>query len=118
MASRPRSLRCIGVLAFGFVVSGFAGIAVVGIGLGARYLLRRRLSDRVTVGVAAGGLILAGAALSRYPWRSVDGYIGHAWGVQLLALIAVGTLAVSVVPMRDNPSREQAAVDEAGSTDA
>ena len=46
----------------------------------------------MTVGVTAGGLILAGAALSRYPWRSVDGYIGHSWGVQLLALIAVATL--------------------------
>ena len=30
-------------------------------------------ATRLTVGVAAGGLILAGAALSRYPWRSVEG---------------------------------------------
>ena len=89
------------VLAVGFVVSGFVG----------RRGRRRRdrvavpaarataaLSDRSTLGVAAGGLILAGAVLSRYPWRSVDGYVGHAWGVQLLALISVALLAASVVP--------------------
>jgi arabinofuranan 3-O-arabinosyltransferase len=52
----------------------------------------------LTLGAASGGLILAGAVLSRYPWRSVDGYIGHAWGVQLLALISVAALAASVVP--------------------
>jgi arabinofuranan 3-O-arabinosyltransferase len=91
----------LGVLAFGFVVSGVAGIVVLGGVLGVRYLLRDRtgLSDRLTVGVTAAGLILAGAVLSRWPWRSVDGYIGHAWGVQLLALIAVATLAVSVAPL-------------------
>ena len=49
---------------------------------------------------AAAGMILAGAALSRYPWRSVDGYVGHSWEVQLLALISVAALAVSVVPIR------------------
>ena len=48
--------------------------------------------------------ILAGAVLSRYPWRSVDGYIGHAWGVQLLALISVGALAASVVPQAHRPT--------------
>ena len=52
----------------------------------------------MTVGVTAGGLILAGAVLSRYPWRSVDGYVGHAWGVQLLALLSVAALAASLVP--------------------
>lgn len=88
------------VLAVGFLVSGFVGIVVVGAAIGLRYLMRSRplVSDRATLGAAAGGLILAGAALSRYPWRSVDGYIGHAWGVQLLALISVAALAASVVP--------------------
>jgi len=95
-----------GVLAFGFVVSGAAGVVVVGAIIGTRYLAWRRLSDRVTVTVAAGALILSGAVLSRYPWRSVDGYIGHSWGVQLLALIAVGTLAASLVPMRRRVARE------------
>ena len=88
------------VLGLGFVVSGFAGIAVVGAAIGVRYLLRGRpaLSDAVTLGATATGLTLAGTALSRYPWRSVDGYLGYSWGVQLLALISVGALAASVVP--------------------
>jgi arabinofuranan 3-O-arabinosyltransferase len=66
-----------------------------------RYLLRARarLSDGLVLGASAGGLILAGAVLSQYPWRSVDGYIGHAWGVQLLALLSVAALAASVVPV-------------------
>jgi arabinofuranan 3-O-arabinosyltransferase len=72
---------------------------VVAVALGVRYLLRSRekLCDAVTVGVTAGGLILAGAVLSQNPWRSVDGYVGHSTGVQLLALISVGTLAASAV---------------------
>ncbi|MET0450473.1 MAG: alpha-(1-_3)-arabinofuranosyltransferase [Mycobacterium sp.] len=91
----------IAALAFGYLVSGFAGAVVVGVAIGLRYLLRTRprLSDRVTLGLVATGLILAGATLSRYPWRSVDGYIGHAWGVQLLALVSVAALAASVVPL-------------------
>ncbi|MCK0177206.1 alpha-(1-_3)-arabinofuranosyltransferase [Mycolicibacterium sp. F2034L] len=87
-----------GAVAIGAVVSGVAGVAVVGLALGGLYLLRHRerLRDRLTVGVTAGGLILAGAALAQHPWRSVDGYVGHAAGVQLLALISVATLAASV----------------------
>ncbi len=89
----------VAVLAAGAVISGVAGVVVVGAALGVRYLLRGRekLCEAVTVGTAAGGLILAGAVLSQNPWRSVDGYIGHSAGVQLLALIAVGTLAASLV---------------------
>ncbi|MBJ7340131.1 MAG: DUF3367 domain-containing protein [Mycolicibacterium sp.] len=89
------------VLAVGFLVSGVVGVVVVGTAIGVRRLLRSRpqTSDRVVLGAAASGLILAGATLSRYPWRSVDGYIGHAWGVQLLALISVAALAASVVPI-------------------
>ena len=94
------------VLVLGYLVSGFAGLAVVGVALGARHLLRARphLTDRLTLGATATGLILAGATLSRYPWRSVDGYIGHAWGVQLLALISVAALAASVVPAARRPT--------------
>ena len=40
----------------------------------------RKLCDGVTLGVTAGGLILAGAVLSQNPWRSVDGYVGHSGG--------------------------------------
>ena len=91
----------VAVAAVGFFVSGIAGVAVVGAALGVRYALRARpvALDQVTVGVTAGGLILAGAALSRYPWRSVDGYVGHDWPVQLLALCSVAMLAASVVPV-------------------
>ncbi|MDA2892489.1 alpha-(1-_3)-arabinofuranosyltransferase family protein [Mycolicibacterium sp. BiH015] len=81
------------------VISGFTG-AVLALGaLGARYLLRRRdrIRDAVTVGTAAFGLILAGAILSQYPWRSVDGYLGHSAGVQVLALLSVIAVGLSTV---------------------
>ncbi|WP_454786470.1 alpha-(1-_3)-arabinofuranosyltransferase domain-containing protein [Mycobacterium antarcticum] len=89
------------VLAVGFLISGFVGVVVVGAAVGWRYLLRSRpvISDRAVLATSAGGLILAGAVLSSHPWRSVDGYLGHAWGVQLVALISVAALAASVVPI-------------------
>ena len=82
-------------LAVGAVIAGVAGLVVVGVALGVRYALfnRPRLCDAIGVGATAGGLILAGAALSQNPWRSVDGYAGHSWVVQLLALISVAALA-------------------------
>jgi arabinofuranan 3-O-arabinosyltransferase len=85
------------VLAVGGVICGVAGVVVVGAALGLRYVLRQRekLCEAVTVGGVAAGLILAGAVLSQNPWRSVDGYVGHSAGVQLLALISVGMLAAS-----------------------
>ncbi len=97
----------VAVLAAGALISGFAGVIVVAAALGVRYLLRRRekLCDAVTVGTAAGGLILAGAVLSQNPWRSVDGYVGHSTGVQLLALISVAALATSVVEVKSNAVR-------------
>ncbi|HSA40732.1 MAG TPA: transcription termination/antitermination NusG family protein, partial [Mycobacterium sp.] len=52
------------------------------------------------------GLILAGCVLSRYPWRSVDGYVGHSAGVQLLALISVALLAASVLPYSPRAARQ------------
>ncbi len=97
----PTAAAAVGVLAAGWLVSGVAGVVVFAGALAVRYRLRDRpsLSDSVTLGVTATGFILAGAALSRHPWRSVSGYVGHAWGVQLLALIAVAALAASVVPI-------------------
>ncbi|MGY4654533.1 alpha-(1-_3)-arabinofuranosyltransferase domain-containing protein [Mycobacterium sp. URHB0021] len=85
--------------ATGAVIAGVAGVVVVGVAVGVRHLLRRRekLREAITVGSAAGGLILAGAVLSQNPWRSVDGYVGHSVGVQLLALVSVAALAASVV---------------------
>jgi arabinofuranan 3-O-arabinosyltransferase len=80
---------------------------VVAAALGIRWLLRKRerLCDAVTVGTTAGGLILAGAVLSQNPWRSVDGYVGHSAGVQLLALISVATLVASVVEVKSHAVR-------------
>ena len=74
---------------------------MAGAALGLRYALRHRerLHDRATEVVSAGGLILAGAALSRHPWRSVDGYAGHSANVQLLALISLAAVAASVVSL-------------------
>ncbi|KUI00337.1 hypothetical protein AU190_08655 [Mycolicibacterium acapulense] len=100
---RPRPVAVgAAALAVGAAISGVAGVAVVGLAVGVRWLLRHRekLCEAVTVGTAAGGLILAGAVLSQYPWRSVDGYIGHSWGVQLLALVSVAAVAASTVPIR------------------
>jgi arabinofuranan 3-O-arabinosyltransferase len=91
----------VAVIAAAAVISGIAGALVGGAALGVRWLLRRRekLCEAVTVGVAAGGLILAGAVLSQNPWRSVDGYVGHSAGVQLLALASVAMVAASTVAM-------------------
>ena len=81
------------------VISGFTGALLALVALAVRYLLRRRarIRDAATVGTAAFGLILAGAVLSQYPWRSVDGYLGHSAGVQLLALLSVLAVAMSTV---------------------
>jgi len=89
----------VAVLAAGAVIAGAVGVLVVGAALGLRYALRhrQRWRDGVTVALSAGGPILAGAALSRHPWRSVDGYAGHSANVQVLALISLAVVAASVV---------------------
>ncbi|WP_019511742.1 MULTISPECIES: DUF3367 domain-containing protein [Mycobacteriaceae] len=104
---RPAILLAAAVAA-GTLISGLAGAVVVGAAIGLRYLLARRagLAEKVTVGFTAGGLIAAGAVLSRNPWRSVDGYIGHSAGIQLLALISVAALAASTVTFNRRPLRE------------
>ncbi len=91
-----------GVLTVGALIAGIGGVAVFAAALAVTVALRhrQRLRDRLTLGAASCGLILAGALLSRYPWRSVDGYIGHSPWVQLPALIALGALAASVLPER------------------
>ncbi len=103
----PGAWAAVAVLGVGAVIAGVAGVAVVGTAFGLRYALRNRerLRDRVTVALSAGGLILAGAALSRHPWRSVDGYAGHSASVQLLALISLAALAASVVGRPDRTRR-------------
>jgi arabinofuranan 3-O-arabinosyltransferase len=97
----------VAVLAAGAVIAGAVGVAVVGAALGLRYALRHRerWRDGMTVVLSASGLILAGAALSRHPWRSVGGYAGHSANVQLLALISLAVLAASVVTVSDREPR-------------
>jgi arabinofuranan 3-O-arabinosyltransferase len=95
----PGPWAAVAMLIAGAAIAGVAGVLVFGAALGMRWLLRNRprRRDVVTVWLSAGGLILAGAALSRHPWRSVDGYAGHSAGVQLLALISLAALAASTV---------------------
>jgi arabinofuranan 3-O-arabinosyltransferase len=95
---RPGLLGVAGLLAAGMLIAGPAGLAIFGAALGAAHLMRRDRVDRITLFTVPVGLILAGALLSRYPWRSVDGYIGHSAWVQLPALIGIAALAASLFP--------------------
>ncbi|MCV7017070.1 alpha-(1-_3)-arabinofuranosyltransferase [Mycolicibacterium aichiense] len=117
--ARPRAVPLLagaGVLAAGGLIAGVGGLAVFGTAMLLGYLLRGRalLRDRLTLAASACGLIAAGALLSRYPWRSVDGYIGHSPWVQLLALIAVGALAASAIrprpPRTDSETTEDTSI--------
>ncbi len=95
----PGPWAAIAIMAAGAVIAGVVGVLVFGGALGLQWALRDRPRRRqlATAGLSAGGLILAGAALSRHPWRSVDGYAGHSAGVQLLALISVAVLATAAI---------------------
>lgn len=106
---RPGVWAAVPALAAGAVIAGAAGVAVLGAALGVRYALGARRWARLGMAGSAGGLILAGAALSRQPWRSVDGYAGHAGYVQLLALISLAALTASVVavPRRRGGARHE-----------
>ncbi|WP_084027814.1 DUF3367 domain-containing protein [Mycobacterium avium] len=106
---RPGVWAAVPALAAGAVIAGAAGVAVLGVALGLRYALGARRWARLGMAGSAGGLILAGAALSRQPWRSVDGYAGHAGYVQLLALISLAALTASVVavPRRRGGARHE-----------
>ncbi len=94
----------VAVLAALTAISGIAG-AVVGVtALVFKVWTRWPLRALTVAGsyIAGGSLLLAGAALSRHPWRSVGGYTGHSWWIQLLALISVATVALAAVRL---PSR-------------
>jgi arabinofuranan 3-O-arabinosyltransferase len=81
----------------GWMISGVVGAAVFAGAAATLYLIRGRprAEKAVTLGAVSAGLILAGAVLSRYPWRSVDGYVGQSAGVQFLALVSLAALAAS-----------------------
>ncbi|MGI9126173.1 MAG: hypothetical protein ACR2JM_15705, partial [Mycobacterium sp.] len=97
----PGALGVAGLLGAAALIGGLGGVGVFGAALLAAHRLRDRprLRQRLTLTTAATGLIAAGALLSRYPWRSVDGYIGHSPWVQLPALIALAAVAASLIPM-------------------
>lgn len=106
----PGPWAVLAVQAAGAVIAGAVGAVVFGAALCLQWGLRERPRRReaVTTGLSAGGLILAGAALSRHPWRSVDGYAGHSASVQLLALISLAALAASAVVLRPREPRRSA----------
>lgn len=106
----PRLTAAAGLLGVGAVIAGPVGAAVFGGALAVASWLRR--PDRVILLTVPAGLILAGALLSRYPWRSVEGYIGNSPWVQLPALIAVAMLAALPRTVgRDGRSRDGARPD-------
>lgn len=98
---RPGAWAAVPALAAAGLIAGGVGVVVMGVALGLRYALRRPRWERLSVACTAAGLILAGAVLSRQPWRSADGYAGHSAGVQLLALISLALLAACVVALPD-----------------
>jgi len=95
----PGPWAAVATLAATLLIAGVAGPAVFGAVLGLRWALRHRPHqlDVVTLGLSAGGLILAGATLARHPWRAVDGYAGHSPAVQLLALMSLAAVVASVL---------------------
>lgn len=96
---RPGVTAAAATVAAGALLGGIGGAVVFATALVTGHLLRRRqrLRDRLTLTVVPVALIAAGALLSRYPWRSVDGYLGHSPWVQLPALVAIGVLTASAV---------------------
>ncbi len=107
----PGALGVAGLLAAGALIGGAGGLAAfaVALAIGVRMRNRQPTFDRLTLFTVPAGLILAGALLSRYPWRSTDGYIGHSPWVQLPALMALGALAASLLPL---PRHERVAAPE------
>ena len=101
-AWKPGAWTVIPVIAAGAVIGGGAGAAVFAAAAALLYRLRAHPAGEkaLTLGAVASGLILAGAVVSRYPWRSVQGYLGNSAGVQLLALISVAFLAASAIGFR------------------
>ena len=87
----------VAVLGAGGLIAGAVGVVVVGSLLAMQYFAPIRWREGLTVVLGAGGIVSAGAVLSRHPWRSVDGYAGHWASVQLLALISLAAVAASVI---------------------
>ncbi|MGH3724890.1 MAG: alpha-(1-_3)-arabinofuranosyltransferase domain-containing protein [Mycobacterium sp.] len=105
-----RSGRAAGVAALA-AITAISGITGAAVGLTALAIKARGSSLRTLTAAGAyisgGSLLLAGAALSRHPWRSTSGYAGHSWWIQLLALISVATVAASAVRVRSRRFRKR-----------
>lgn len=99
---RSAVLAAVGVVATATVIAGPVGAALAGAGLSGAALAVRRWGVRVTafalVLVAGGGTFAGAAWLSRAPWRSPEGYLGHSLWVQLPALLGVIAVGVAAVP--------------------
>ncbi|WP_217900748.1 alpha-(1-_3)-arabinofuranosyltransferase [Rhodococcus sp. 14-2470-1b] len=101
---RSAVLGWVGLTAAVAVISGPGGVAVVAataavaVAVGRRF--GRSVEARTAVWVAGIGTLLATALLSKGPWRSPDGYIGHSSLIQLAALIALVAVAVSALRAR------------------
>ena len=95
-------------VAVGALIAGWVGALLFGGAAGLLYLVRRRprVHRIVTLGGVSVSLILAGAALSRYPWRSVEGYVGFSPGVQFLAALSIALLVASAIDWPARPPAE------------
>ncbi|MGA9873595.1 MAG: alpha-(1-_3)-arabinofuranosyltransferase [Rhodococcus sp. (in: high G+C Gram-positive bacteria)] len=86
------------------VMAGIAGVVTTGMVAAAAVALERRfggdVAARTLVVVAGVGALTAMALLSKGPWRSPDGYIGHSYLIQLAALVALVAVAVGALRAR------------------
>jgi arabinofuranan 3-O-arabinosyltransferase len=102
---RPWRSRIVGgmmTLGGAWALSGLVGVGVAVALLASIEVVRRRWGHAAAAKslVALAGLSFAGAAalLSKGPWRSVDGYIGHSALIQFCALVAVLCVASVALP--------------------
>ena len=83
------------------VVSGITGPILTIALAGGCWALARKKSDKravqALVAVAGVSATVAAAVLSKGPWRSPDGYLGHSLWVQLPALVAVIAVGLSAL---------------------
>ncbi len=104
----PRTWRSgvasfVGLLALTLIIAGPAGpiltlgLAAVSAAIAWRASVAKAL--RILVGIAGVGAVASAALLSKGPWRSPDGYIGHSLWVQLPVLIAVIAVGLSALPI-------------------
>ncbi|GGF93566.1 hypothetical protein GCM10007304_04320 [Rhodococcoides trifolii] len=111
---RPWRSRTVGVsltLAAAWALSGIVGVVVAVALLTSVVAVRSRCGRAAAAKslVVVAGLSFAAAAalLSKGPWRSVDGYVGHSASIQFCALVSVLCLAVAALPssQRANATR-------------